>query len=169
MSKLLINLGSGQRPFGPGWTNVDCNPRWNPDVVVDGSSMPMFADASADMIVLHHVLEHFGCGEGLGMLRECYRILSPGGRLIVTVPDMRMLVKGWITSKISDQIYFTNVYGAYMGEEADRHKWGFTWTSLEEQLREASRWDAVGSFDFRGIEGASIAQDWWILGMEAVK
>src|SRR3990167_3044244 len=123
---LRINLGSGQRPFGEGWTNVDTQARWNPDVVADGASMPMFADASAELIVLHHVLEHFGCGEADAMLRECYRILAPGGSLLVFVPDMYELVRGWNQGKIDTQVFLTNVYGAYMGDEADRHKWGFT-------------------------------------------
>lgn len=168
MSKLRINLGSGQRPFGPGWTNVDTQARWSPDVIADGASMPMFEDSSADMIVLHHVLEHFGCGEGLGMLTECYRILRPGGSLIITVPNMRELVKGWATSKIDDQIFFTNIYGAYMGDEADRHKWGYTVLTLHKLLR-ALPWATVRGFDFRQIEGADIAKDWWILGVEATK
>lgn len=169
MSKLLINLGSGQRPFSKPWVNVDCQSRWEPDIVANGSSMPMFEDGSGGMIVLHHVLEHFGCGEGMEMLRECHRILAPGGSLIVTVPDMVALVKGWVTGRIDDQIFLTNIYGAYMGDEADRHKWGFTYERLFNEIESVSSWRCVKPFNFRDVEGADIARDWWILGMEAVK
>lgn len=167
---LRINLGSGQRKFAsPMWTNVDCQEKWSPDVVADGAHMPMFQDNSADTIVLHHVLEHFGCGEGMAMLQECYRVLAPGGKLIITVPDMRALVKGWVTGRINEQIFMTNVYGAYMGDEADRHKWGLTSDSLEELLRKVASWTSVADYEFESLPGSSIAQDWWILAKQAVK
>lgn len=170
---LRLNVGSGQRPFGRPFVNVDVNPRWKPDIVADGASMPMFEDGSAEIIVLHHVLEHAGCGEAAPMIRECHRILKPSGSLLVFVPDMRALATRWLTRQITDQIYFTNVYGAYMNDEADRHKWGYTRESLVHFLRDSinpSRWDSVLPFDWRKIEGADIAgPDFWIAGMEAIK
>lgn len=170
MSSLLrLNVGSGQRRFGEGWVNVDCQPKWEPDVLTDGAHMPMFADASAEYIVLHHVLEHFGCGEGAGLLTECYRILAPGGSLIITVPHVRELVKAWVTERMDTQLFFTNLYGAYHGDEADRHKWGFTADSLHTSLHAAAKWAKVSLFDFRPITGADIVQAWWILGVEGVK
>jgi predicted SAM-dependent methyltransferase len=161
-----INLCSGQRKFEKPWVNVDINPKWNPDVVADGRDMPMFGNESADLIVIQHGVEHFGCGEAEGMLRECHRILVPGGSLLVFVPDMEALARGWLEGRISDQVYMTNVYGAYMGEEADRHRWGYTYCSLRRLLRDAFR---TFPFDWRKIPGADIAKDWWILGVEAVK
>lgn len=164
---MLINLCSGQRKFGTGWTNVDTNPKWTPDVVADGASMPMFADGSAEMIVIHHGLEHFGCGEAAPMIRECHRILEPGGSLLVFVPDMRALTEGWMQGRIDTQIFLTNVYGAFMDSEADRHKWGFDMKSLCSFL-ESCGFTAT-AFNWRSIPEAPVAQDWWILGVEAVK
>ena len=63
----------------------------------------------------------------------------------------------------------TNLYGAYMGDEADRHKFGYTGESLAVYLQECCGWTTVRTFDFRPIPGADIAQDWWILGVEAIK
>lgn len=166
---LRLNIGSGQRKFQPPFVNVDVNPKWEPDVVADGAHMPMFEDGSADVIVLHHVLEHFGCGESKKLLHECHRILEPGGSLIVTVPDLPELAKRWLKMQISTQIYVTNLYGAYLGDEADRHKWGFNSMSLFQTLHDGAEWNHVMNFDWRPIEGADIARDWWILGMEAVK
>jgi len=123
---LKLNLGSGQRPFGEPWINVDCQERWKPDVLNDISHLPMFGDKSADMIVLHQVLEHFGCGEANRVLEECYRILAPKGSLIITLPDLRRLAQRWLTNQIDDYTFFVNCMGAYMGDEADRHKWHYT-------------------------------------------
>lgn len=166
-----INLGSGQRKFGPegGWINIDVNPKWNPDIVASGESLPMFEDNSAEVIVLHHCLEHFGCGQAEPMIKECHRILEPGGSLIITIPDLRELALGWLNGKISDWIYIINLYGAYMDSEADIHKWGYSAISLQEFLMNAAPWSRVSRFDWREIPGSSIARDWWILDCEAVK
>lgn len=168
-----LNVGSGQRPFGEGWTNIDSQAKWNPDVQCDfGGSDPdtarLFKPDSADIIVLHHVLEHYGCNEGHDMLQECHRILSPTGSLLVFVPDMFELASMWREFKISDQIYMTNLYGAYMGDEADRHKWGYTFSSLRGELYRAG-FNQVRRFDWRDIKEANLARDRWILALEATK
>ena len=167
-----LNVGSGQRRFGKGWVNVDLqvrSPEQIPDVQAHGERLP-FPHDSADFVVLHHVLEHYGCGEGMALLKECWKILKPGGSLLIFVPDVRQLAKRFLIRGISDQIYLTNIYGAYQGNEADRHKWGFTSESLRNFIGLAI---APGSgmhfYDWREIPGADIAQDWWILSMECIK
>jgi predicted SAM-dependent methyltransferase len=166
---LRINLGSGQRKFGNGFINVDSQPKWEPDVLADANSMPMFENGSAELIVLHQVYEHFGLGELNGCIGECYRILQSGGSLIVTTPDLNELTRAWIKGSITDYIFCVNLYGAYMSDEADRHKWLYTGKTLAESLTGAAAWRTVKSFDWREILGASICKDWWILGVEAVK
>lgn len=165
---LRINLCSGQRPF-PGWTNVDCNSEWNPDVIADGANMPMFTDGSADIIVIHHGLEHFGLGEADSMLRECNRILSPGGSLIATTPDLEALAHAWLEGRIDDYIYCVQIFGAYRNQEGDRHKWGMTQKTLNKTIANAAGWSSVRAFDWRVIPQADIAKDWYIIGSEAIK
>jgi len=164
---LYLNCGSGQRPFSAPWINIDAQAKWKPDVVADCASLPFYADGSCDMIVMHHVLEHFGCGEGQGMLREARRLLRPGGSLIITVPDLRALAQAWLMHKLDTQIYVTNLYGAFMGDDHDRHRWGFTYESLGRELEHCGPWQAVRPFNWRPITGADIARDFWILGIEA--
>lgn len=166
-----LNLGSGQRPFGPGWTNVDTQARWKPDICADATEyLRTLSEGAVEMIVLHHVIEHYGCGEADALLRECHRILCPGGSLLVFVPDLAELAHGWLQGRIDDQVYATNLYGAWMGDEADRHKWGYTRRTLRATLLHAGfRGTHVRGFDGREIAGTLIAQDWWILGEEAIK
>lgn len=171
--KIALNIGSGQRPFVStpeiSWVNVDSQAKWNPDWVGDGRHTPS-KDSQFDLVVLHHVLEHFGCGEGEGLLKEAHRVLKPGGSLLVFVPDLRALARRWLNGdQFSTQVYVTNLYGAYMGDEADRHKWGFDSLSLHTTLNGSEVWRSVINFDWRHIPGADIAKDWWILGMEAIK
>ena len=162
-----LNLGSGQRPFGKPFINVDVQERWKPDLVADCTHLP-YADGSCDMIVLHHVLEHFGCGEGQGLIGEAWRLLAPSGSLLVFVPDMRALAQRWLLGQLDTETYMINMYGAYMGDEHDRHRWGFTKVTLELELC-GCEWSEMKTFDWRQVPGADIAKDWWVLAIEAVR
>lgn len=167
---MRLNIGSGQRKFATPWINVDAQARWEPDVVADGGEyLRTLAPGSADLIVIHHVLEHHGCGEADGLLRECHRVLRPGGSLLVFVPDLWKLARMWLEGRMETQVYMTNLYGAFMGDPADRHKFGYDWSSLRMTLR-ATGFERTLRFDHREIPGADIARDdRWILAIEGVR
>lgn len=175
---LKLNLGCGQRPFPEPWMNVDCQEKWlfsTPDGkpycfrMCDIRSMPIFPDNSAEIIVLWHVIEHFGCGEADSIIKECYRILQPGGRLIVATPDLEMLAVAWLDGKLAEQIYATNLYGAYMGDEADRHKWGFSQGRLLDYIGQFGAWSSIGKWEGPAPEGTDISRDFWMATVEAIK
>ena len=170
-----INCGSGQRPFTSvpeviEWINVDAVAHEGmpaPDLVCDGAHLP-YGGSVADYFVLNHVYEHSGLGEADGLIHEAWRVLKPKGSLIVTVPNLRALAEGWIAGKIDTITYAINLYGAYMGHDADRHKFGYDYDLLVKSLG-CSPWRTIKPFDWRFIPGASIPQDWWILGVECLK
>jgi len=59
------------------------------DVIADvGGKMPEFKDGEADIIIAKHVLEHVV--DHVTTLKEWKRILKPGGRLMVCLPDPDM-------------------------------------------------------------------------------
>jgi predicted SAM-dependent methyltransferase len=126
-----LNVGSGQRKFqnanGSKWINVDSvsRPGNEPDLVCDGASLP-YSESTMDYFVLHHVMEHFGCGEAKGLIEEAYRVLRPGGSLLVFLPDIKALATRWLLGGISDYIFIVNMMGAYIDNAADRHKWHYT-------------------------------------------
>ncbi len=164
-----INIGSGQRPFARPFINCDVQSKWNPDICCDANTLP-FEENSASIVVLHHVLEHFGLGEADSLIRECHRVLQPGGSLLVFVPHLEALMDAYRLRKIDEYTLLVNLYGAYMGDEADRHKWGFANPiSLQTALRKPVEWYTVSGFNWRDIPGASIARDFWITGVEAIK
>lgn len=176
-----LNVGSGQRRFetSMGWFNIDCvsrPPDQIPDIIVDANQLSSkFDDNSQDMVVLHHVLEHFGCGEADEVLKQCYNVLKPGGSLLLFVPDLRLLAGRWLSGELDDFSFLVNVYGAYQGLEGDRHKWGYDTNSLKDYLVKVlfegdyKEQIKIKLFDWREIPGADIAKDWWILGMEVIK
>jgi SAM-dependent methyltransferase len=69
---------------------------WPPDVFLHDLRRPFpWRDASAGAIYASHLLEHLGREDGARFLRECHRVLAPGGILRVVVPDLRAIVDGY--------------------------------------------------------------------------
>lgn len=171
MNRGKLNCGSGQRPFDPayGWINLDISDKHNPDVIADWNNLSMFTDESMSIVVSHHSIEHAGCNEAAGFVREAHRILKPGGSLLVFVPDLRALAQRWLTGQLDTQIYLTNIYGPFDGTEASRHRWGFDNTHMKQFLAGNAPWRSVQLFDWREISGGDFARDWHVLATEAVK
>ena len=69
--------------------------RENACALIEDSALP-FQDLSFDRIMLVHALDH--CSDPSTLLKEAWRVLSPGGRLIVIVPNRRGL---WAQSELS--------------------------------------------------------------------
>src|SRR5262245_25273364 len=166
-----LNVGSGQRPFSRehGWINLDSNQRWSPDVVADWNDLHMFDDRSMDLVVSYHSLEHVGCGEGDRFIKEAWRVLREGGSLIVVVPDPRAIAQALLTHQIDEYTFNVNMYGAFMGDEQDRHRWSYTRQGLWEYLKGLAPWKDVHVFNWRVLQGADMVSDWWYHGQEAVK
>lgn len=89
---IKINLGAGSEPT-EGWVNVDWILQDGINVVHNLLDFPWpFSDESADEIKAIDVLEHmplFNSGNEstpIKFIEECWRILTPGGKLFITVP-----------------------------------------------------------------------------------
>lgn len=92
---LRLNLGCGPRRLD-GWVNVDGMRNENADVIHDLRRRLPMARESAAVIVAEHVLEHFFTDEAKRFLRECWRVLEPGGVLRVVVPDAERLMRAYV-------------------------------------------------------------------------
>lgn len=105
-----VELGPGSIPFPvrPRWARVRYVDRWHPwearhlfpeirkdaefldpDLVTDFDTerLQCLADDSQDFVIASHVLEHLA--EPLGFLVDIYRVLRPGGLLLLVLPDRR--------------------------------------------------------------------------------
>lgn len=96
----LLNLGCGsRRPQGSEWMNVDQLSQQLPSHEVSqlmteknyrewdiSQAFPLHPD-EFDGLVLAHVLEHFSIQPAQKLLKECLRVLKPGGVIMVSVPD----------------------------------------------------------------------------------
>jgi predicted SAM-dependent methyltransferase len=88
--KLKINLGSGHWKF-EGWVNVDLDHASEPDVVANLATGLPFANGVARLMHTEDFIDQLELDQAADFLRECHRILSPGGVLRVLTPDMQKL------------------------------------------------------------------------------
>jgi SAM-dependent methyltransferase len=92
---LVLDAGSGRAAWreialktASRYESIDLAPRAgdNPTWVGDISSMPQVPDERYDTIVCHHVLEHVR--HPWRVVAELYRVLKPGGTIILSVPHL---------------------------------------------------------------------------------
>jgi predicted SAM-dependent methyltransferase len=88
-----LNLGCGN-DIKSGYVNVDFR-KTHPEVVLaDLSVFPWpFEDGSAEEILMLDFLEHFPYAQTNQILLECYRVLAPGGQVVIQVPDAGHLTR----------------------------------------------------------------------------
>lgn len=95
-----LQLGTGTNPLA-GWLNTDIVPSGAGIVFLDSTKPFPIEDASFDYVFSEHHIEHLTYAEGLITLRECYRVLRPGGRIRIATPSLETLI-GLYTGQTDD-------------------------------------------------------------------
>ncbi|HUU94274.1 MAG TPA: hypothetical protein VM487_00925 [Phycisphaerae bacterium] len=78
--ELRLNMGAGNVPV-PGFTAIDRKRG------IEVYPLPQFTDSSVAEIRASHILEHFTGAQALDVMDEWVRVLKPGGRIRVAVPN----------------------------------------------------------------------------------
>ena len=86
-----------------GWLNTDIEPRHQTVTYLDTTRRLPFDDGAFDYILAEHMIEHIEHSAAEFMLRECFRVLKPGGRLRVATPDLGVLLALRSPEKTLDQ------------------------------------------------------------------
>jgi len=142
VAPVRLHLGCGPE-HRAGWVNVDANPDTRPQVVSRAEHLPMFEDASVDEIEACHLFEHFCHHEALAALREWSRVLKPGGKLSLELPNLERCIRtlGQVTDKKGVDLGLCGIFGYPPAIETDGvfqvHKWGWTPQSLGEAMKNA--------------------------------
>lgn len=83
---MKLNIGAGAERL-PGYVRLDANPDTKPDIVGPAYPLTGMADEHFDEVRAVDVLEHLPYRVTGAALAEWARVLAPGGRLFVQVPD----------------------------------------------------------------------------------
>lgn len=127
-----LNLGCGKYEI-PGYLNLDGA---KGDVIYP---LP-YPDASVDEVRASHVLEHFPHAEIPAVLSDWVRVLKPGGKLQISVPDFEDIARRYLAGQ---QIPVEGFVMGGQSDDRDYHKSIFDNESLTAVMRSVGLRDIV--------------------------
>lgn len=128
---MKLNLGCG-KVYKPGYINIDRFDKSVADKSYDVSDLP-FEPNSASLIEASQLIEHFDYIHCKYILSEWFRVLKPGGTLLLETPDMEKGFKKFISSAPATQETTLQwLYG--IDSPGMGHKTGFTYSLLKNIL-----------------------------------
>lgn len=149
-NKVCIDIGCGQeQSIREGFIGIDAKfggKAWFPLSYNDGTPV---ADASCDVIVSSHVLEHAGHRVTEAILASWVSKLKPGGLIKIAVPDLEVIARKFLAGEAG---HFQEwIYGGQV-DQNDIHGAGFSFDSLSAMMR---RCGLVGIHFWEGDEDCS--------------
>jgi predicted SAM-dependent methyltransferase len=137
---LHLHLGCGTK-YLPGFVNIDANPFNKVDLWLDVRNGIPFPSDRIDSIYSTHMFEHFYPDELQKLLRECYRVLKPGGGIRLVVPNLENAISAYV-QKRNDWFYdaFPRHFDSLGGRFSNfifcdgQHRAAFDSTYLDEVL-----------------------------------
>lgn len=141
---MRLHLGCGKR-YLPGWIHIDLAPGPHIDFQNSIGDLSMFANDTVDEIYCSHALEYFDRFEVTEVLAEWRRVLTPGGRLFLAVPDFQALIRIYETTGALDPI-LGPLFGRMPGKGHDNfiyHRTTFDFRSLTSLLEKCGFGDVT--------------------------
>jgi predicted SAM-dependent methyltransferase len=137
-----IKLHIGGKEAHPDWKILDVEDRPEVDFVGNASCLAQFENNSIDAIYTSHVLEHFHHtlnNELIDTLQEWHRVLKPGGKLYISVPNLQVLCWLYLNPNLTaiERHYLMRIIFGAQTNEYDVHKAGFDFEILAMYLEEA--------------------------------
>lgn len=87
-----LQIGSGPNLL-PGWLSTDlCDSTRLKAVYMNAAKPFPLPSQSFDYVFSEHMIEHLPYEQGLAMLRECFRVLKPAGRIRIATPRLEALI-----------------------------------------------------------------------------
>jgi predicted SAM-dependent methyltransferase len=149
---LRIHLGGKEHKSG--WKILNVQPGPNVDLVGDVRDLSAFADDSVAEVYASHVLEHVGQAEFLQTLKGIHRILAPGARLYISVPDMDILCRDFVDPKFdrAQRYHLMRILFGGQSDPFDFHQIGLNLDFMADFLQQAGFYsveqvESFGLFD----------------------
>jgi tetratricopeptide (TPR) repeat protein len=156
-----LHLGCGSKILESYW-NVDIFQGKGVDEVFELDSIP-YKDNSISEIYSEHALEHVILDRAGKAIIDWYRVLQPGGKLTLRIPDFQQCCENYIKSEPTsyDRLWYKwTIYGiqkSQAGEpdDAQIHKSGFSKSEIEIVLKRAG-FEIEKSFNYDGFRTPSV-------------
>lgn len=150
-----IRLHIGGEEPKEGWKILNVEEREGVDFVGDVRDLSAFEDESCAEIYASHVLEYLSQAEVLPVFNELHRLLRPGGKLYISVPDMDTLSWIFISPGIDPPRKFQIMRMMFGGQSNsyDFHRIGYCFDFLADYLRD------VGFTSLEHVESLGIFKD----------
>ena len=100
---IKLEIGSGPVKGKNGWTTLDLT--YQVDIYWDLLEGIPFPDNTVSEIYSSHVFEHFYYHDLMKLLKDCYRVLKPGGVINACVPDASIYIKAYSQPENFDESY----------------------------------------------------------------
>jgi SAM-dependent methyltransferase len=136
----------------PDWQEirVDIDPAVKPDIVADMTNLSVIKDNDVQAIWSSHNVEHLPAHRVPVALKEFYRVLVPGGFVLLTMPDLQAVASEIAKGKLETPLYTSPggpisaldiLYGfgaaIARGNVFMAHRTGFTAETLGRKLKAA--------------------------------
>lgn len=179
MNKLLhVGCGSSDitdlKGFNSSWKEdrLDINPDVNPDIIADITDLGCVPSNEYDAIYSSHNIEHVYAHQVQDVLKDFFRVLKPGGFLVITCPDLESVCERALSAGLTNELYMSSVgpicpidiiYGHRQsianGNVFMAHKCGFTLNILS---------NCLINCNFQSLLGGSRPEfyDLWLLGFK---
>jgi len=150
-------LHIGGRTKSEGWEVLNAQPAPYVDHVCNARDLSQFADDTFSEIYASHVVEHFDYNlELVNALKEWNRILEPGGRVLVSVPDLDVLAALFLSKDqltVDERFHVMRIiFGGHL-DKYDYHVAGLNEEFLTVFLKHA------GYVNIRRVTGFGLFQD----------
>jgi|GEM_PF-1765280 len=135
MAALFLNIGCGAHKL-PGFVNIDRES--GADLELDVTLGLPFADGAVQGIFSEHFIGHLTRPQAIAFLRECRRVLCPGGVLRVATPDLEQTV-GDYQGDWRSRPWLAQFGYEWIGTRCEMlniafREWGHQWLYDEEEL-----------------------------------
>lgn len=154
-SDIPINLHIGGQQSKEGWRILDIQAGANVDFIGDIRHLEMLNDETCAQVYCSHVLEHVPQKEILETLQGLHRILQPGGKLYLSVPDMDVLCHLFIHPRLDTEQRYQVMRVMFGGQtdDFDFHNIGLNVDLLAMYLKSA------GFYSMDQVENFGLFED----------
>jgi hypothetical protein len=113
-AKPLVRIELGSGPHGePDFTHIDAVKVGNVDIEADIRHLDWLENESVDELYSAHTVEHISYTEIDSVLVEWCRVLKPGGKITIKMPDLDFLCRAYVEGIHSTEETMVAIFGGF--------------------------------------------------------